>query len=108
MVRWYSGTLSKKGVFMGILTGCCSECFHEWVKRKESPSKKCPKCQRVLDRKSTRYGLDLLAVGDKKMLKFPFNGSWSTSQCIDRFEKKTGRRFLREVSVYGILVTRVE
>jgi hypothetical protein len=91
-----------------VIVDQCFECFHEWPRKYENRSKRCPCCGVSFDRKSKRFNLQSVPVGGKKFLKHSKKGSWSVKQSVDRFERKTGRFFIRKPTIEGILIERVE
>lgn len=99
----------------GRLMNGCKVCGHLWMKRTKNP-KRCPKCQSIkwaTGQSYRSYGLGDLSVGESKIIKWNMKDgipdefkNKQMNRAIDMYAKRHGKKFARQGSSQGLILTR--
>ena len=93
----------------------CKVCGHLWVKRSKNP-RQCPKCQSIRwdgQCVNRSYGLSEMNLKDVKLIKWNMKDGFPDelknrrmNRAIDIYAKRNGKKFAKQGTCQGLILTR--
>jgi hypothetical protein len=96
----------------------CELCWFEWIPRKTKRARRCPCCNSLnWDLSGKRlYNFNSVEINERKLIQWVFDKDGlpdtregnKTLNALKNYEKRTGRKFRREGTTKGLLITRIK